>query len=344
MHWTVAAPWIHKSNLMNEFWLTPYVDSSCHQFEIVPRSEPLPSWHKRKSAVTGFKDWLIYWQQAADAVKATKGGVITVFPQLPALVGMQRRITGKRFPIVAWLFNVGTCSDGMRRWLAQASLKDIDRFVVHTRREQEIYQEWLGIPKERFEFVHLEGKEIPVTFQENNTDPFITALGSAHRDFSTLFEAVEKLNLPTTVACSQRALEGVSIPSQVQTLIGTSKENCLRLAQEARINVVPMLPNLKVTASGQVTIVETMFMGRAIIATECNGAEDYIQHGETGLLVKPHSVEDLVQAIEMLWNDSELRNRLGQAAQRYARENFSYETAGASLSRILDEVANEAGM
>ncbi len=343
MHWTVAAPWIHKSNLTKEFWLTPYVDSSRHQFEIVPRSEPLPSWHERKSAVTGFKDWLIYWQQGVDAVKATKGGIITVFPQLPAVIGMQRRISGKRFPIVAWLFNVGTCSDGMRRWFAQASLKDIDRFVVHTRREREIYQEWLGIPKERFEFVYFHEKEIPVTFQENNTEPFITALGSAHRDFSTLFEAVEKLNVPTIVACSQRALEGVSIPSQVQTLIGTSKENCLRLAQEARINVVPMLPNPKVTASGQVTIVEAMSMGRAVIATECNGAEDYIQHGKTGLLVKPQSVEDLVQAIEMLWNDSELRNRLGQAAQRYARENFSCEAAGASLTRILNEVANEAG-
>jgi glycosyltransferase involved in cell wall biosynthesis len=344
MHWTVTAPWIDKSNFKKEFWLTNYVNDSRHQLEILPRSEPLPSWHARKSGVTDFKEWLVYAQQASNAIETTQGGIITLFPQLPAAIGLQRRIMDKRIPIVAWMFNVGTCSDGMRRLLAQASLKDIDRFIVHTRREIEIYHQWLGIPKERFEFVHFHEKDIPITFQENNTEPFITSLGSAHRDFPTLFDAVEKLNLPTILASGKRALAGLRIPPQVKAQFGISKSDCLRLAQEARISIVPMLPNPKVTASGQVTIVEAMAMGRAAIATNCNGAEDYIQHGETGLLVKPKSVDDLVQAIDLLWNDSELRNRISKSAQIYAKENFSCEAAGASLSRILDEVADRSGM
>lgn len=344
MHWIVITPWIDKSNLKEELWLTDYVDESRHQLEILPRSERLPSWHARKSAVTGFKDWLIYGLQASNALKKTKGGIITLFPQLPAAIGLQRRMMGKRIPIVAWMFNVGTCSDGMRRLFAQASLKDIDRFIVHTRREIEIYHQWLGIPKERFEFIYFHQQEIPVTFQENNTAPFITSLGSAHRDFPTLFQAVEKLDLPTMIASSKRALEGLRIPPQVKAQFAVSRLDCLRLAQEARISIVPMLPNPKVTASGQVTIVEAMAMGRAVIVTDCNGAEDYIQHGKTGLLVKPKSVDDLVQAIDLLWNDSELRNRISKSAQRYAKENFSCEAAGASLSRILDEVADQFGM
>ncbi|MGL5943772.1 MAG: glycosyltransferase family 4 protein [Waterburya sp.] len=343
MHWTVAAPWIDKVNMKEESWLVPYTNNSSHQFEIIPRSEPLPNWHDRKSAVTGLRDWSIYWQQGSDAIKATKGGVITVFPQLPAVVGMQKRITGKRFPIVAWLFNVGTCSDGIRRLLAQVSLQDIDRFIVHTRREQKIYPEWLEIPKERFEFVpyHVGEKNLPSSVQENNTDPFITALGSAHRDFPTLFEAVEKLNISTIIAAGKRVLEGLTIPSQIKPQFGISKADCLRLTQSARINVIPLLPNPKVTAAGQITIIEAMTMGCAVIATRCNGAEDYIQHGETGLLVEPQSVDDLVKAINMLWNDPGLRRRLGQAAQRYAQEHFSPEAAGASLTKILDKVADE---
>jgi glycosyltransferase involved in cell wall biosynthesis len=341
MHWTIAAPFINKINQKDEHWLTPYVSQDKHQFDIIPRREPLQNWHERKSAVTGVKDWLVYWQQGTDAIKATQGGVITVFPQLPAVVGMQRRISRKRFPIVAWLFNVGTCSTGIRRTLAQASLDEIDRFIVHTRHECEIYHEWLGIPKERFEFIHFHEKEITVTHTENTTEPFVTALGSAHRDFPRFFEAVSKLNLPTIVASGKRALEGLTIPPNVQAPLGISKTECLRLAQEARINVIPLLPNPKVTAAGQVTIVEAMQMGRAVIATKCHGVEDYIQHGVTGWLVEPESVEDLTQAIDTLWNDAELRNRLGKAAQQYAKENFSYEAAGVSLIRILDEVAQE---
>jgi glycosyltransferase involved in cell wall biosynthesis len=343
MHWTVTLPWINKYNLKTESWLIPYVTNSRHQFEIVPRPKPLTSWHDRKSNVTDFQDWLIYWQQGSDALEAAKGGIITAFPQLPAAIGLQRKITGKRVPIVAWLFNVGTCSDGMRRWLAQISLKDVDRFIVHTRRERQIYHEWLGIPKERFEFIHLQEKEIPITFQENNTAPFLTALGSSHRDFPTLFKAIEKLNVPTIIAPGKRAVKGLTIPDRVKPQFGPSKADCLRFTQEGRITILPLLPDPKVTASGQVTIIEAMSLGRPIIATRCNGAEDYIEHGKTGFLVKPHSVDDLVEAIELLWNDRELRNRLGKAAQIYAKEHFSYEAAGKSLTRILDEVADEIG-
>lgn len=344
MHWTVAAPFINKPNLINEPWLTRNVPGDRHQFHIVPRPKPLENWHNQKSSVTGFKDWLIYQQHGMEAMKASEGGVITLFPQLPAVIGMQQRLTRKRIPVVAWLFNVGTCSSGIRQAIAQFSLKNIDRFVVHTRREVDIYHHWLGIPKERFEFVPFHQSEIPVTYEENTTDPFITALGSAHRDFPTFFQAVEKLNLPTVVASSEHALAGLTVPPNVKTPFGIGRADCLRLAQEARISIVPLLAKPHVTAAGQITIVEAMLMGRAIIASRCHGAEDYIQHGETGLLVEPQSVEDLVQAIEMLWNDSALRNRLGQTAKRYAKEHFSCDAAGAVLGRILDQVADTAGM
>lgn len=344
MHWTVAAPFISKVNFMNEFWLTRNIPNSRHQFHILPRPKPLENWHNQKSSVTGFRDWLIYRQHGIEAMKATEGGVITLFPQLPAVIGMQEQLTGKRTPVVAWLFNVGTCSSGIRQAIAQFSLKDIDRFVVHTRREVDIYHHWLGIPRERFEFVPYHQSKIPITYEENTTDPFVTALGSAHRDFPLLFQAVEKLNIPTVIASSQRALEGLTVPPNVKTPFGIGRADCLRLAQEARFSIVPLLPKPQVTAAGQITIVEAMLMGRAIIATHCYGAEDYIQHGETGLLVEPQSLEDLMQAIEMLWNDPALCSRLGQAAKRYAEENFSCDAAGAALGRILDKVADTAGM
>ncbi len=44
-----------------------------------------------------------------------------------------------------------------------------------------------------------------------------------------------------------------------------------------------------------------------------------------------------------MWNDHELRDRLGKAAYRYATENFSDEAAGTALGRILDSVEDEKG-
>lgn len=344
MHWTIAASFIDNSNQHSGQWLAPFVPGNRHQFTLIPRSKAPGNWHNQSGAFTGLDDWKVHWKQGKEAVQATKGGVITVFPQLASTVGMHQQLSGKRVPVVAWLFNVGTCSPGLRRWLAQVSLKNIDRFIVHTRRERQMYSEWLGLPIDRFEFVPYQAPDIPVTYEENTTAPFVTALGSAHRDFATFFEAVKRLNLPTVVASGKRALEGFEIPPQVQTPFGIGKKECLQLAQEARINVVPLLPNERVTAAGQVTIVEAMRMGRPLIATRCNGVEDYIIHGETGWLVEPHSLEDLMQAIARLWDDADLRQRLGQAAQQYATEHFSDEAAGVILGKVLDDVAEKAGM
>ncbi|NJP10974.1 MAG: glycosyltransferase [Leptolyngbyaceae cyanobacterium RU_5_1] len=340
MHWTIASPFAHTGDLHEIYWLDSLVPGDRHRFTHIPRSKPLGNWHNQASSVTSRQEWLIYLQQGKAAVDQTEGGVITVFPQLASTVGINQRMARRRIPVVAWLFNVGTCSLGIRRWLAQVSLKDVDCFIVHTRREREMYSKWLRFPIERFEFVPYQVPDIPVTYEENTSDPFLAAIGSAHRDFPTLFQAVEKLNLPTVVASGPRALTGLTLPSQVKAPIGIGKQECLQLAQEARINIIPLTPNEQVTAAGQVTLVEAMRMGRAIIASRCLGVEDYIVHGETGFLVEPQSLDDLVQAIETLWNDSELRTRLGQNARQYATQNFSDEAAGIALGKVLDSVAD----
>jgi hypothetical protein len=339
MHWIVTAPFIDCTNSQDS-WLIPYVMGNRHQFTVLPRPKPLGNWHNQSASVTSYREWLIYLQHGYKAVQASQQGVITVFPQLASTVGLHQQFSSRRVPVVAWMFNVGTCFPTMRRWLAQVSLKNIDCFVVHTRRERKMYSEWLRIPEERFEFVPYQVPELPILYEENLKTPFLAAVGSAHRDFSTFFTAVEKLNLPTVVASGRRALAGYTLPPQVQAPLGIGRKDCWKLAQEARLSVVPLMPNERATAAGQATIVEAMRMGRAVIATNCNGVEDYIIHGETGFLVEPQSVESLMNAIDLLWNDSELRHRIARNAQQYAADHFSDEAAGRNLTKILDRVAD----
>lgn len=345
MEWSIAAPFIDFSNADQARWLETSVPGDRHTFHHVPRRKPLQKWHERKSKFTSINEWMLYWEQAKRALNEQADGVITVFPQLASAVGFQQYLSRHcNKPVIAWLFNVGTCSPGVRKWLAQASLGHIDRFVVHTRREREIYREWLNLPIERFEFVPYQSSAIEVTHAEEEERPFIASLGSAHRDFPTFFEAVEKLNIPTVVASGKTALEGLDIPMNVEAPLGISRQDCFRLAQQGRINVVPLKPKEGITAAGQVTIVEAMFMGRPLIATHCNGVEDYIIHGETGWLVEPNSLDSMLEAIDTLWNDAALRQRLGQAAKLYAEDHFSDRAAGQHLARILNEVADQWGL
>ncbi|MBD1918461.1 MULTISPECIES: glycosyltransferase family 4 protein [Cyanophyceae] len=339
MKWAIAAPFFDLENIKTASWLEPFVPGNNHEFQLIPRQKPLPKWHDRKSKFTPVDDWFVYMKQASDALSSDAEGVITVFPQVASAVGLQQMFRFSKKPVVAWLFNVGTCSTGLRRKLARLSLSHIDYFVVHTRREIEIYSEWLGLPADRFEFLPYQVPDIPIEYEEDQQTPFITSLGSAHRDFPTLFEAVKKLNIKTVVATGKGAVEGMTIPEQVELPFGISKAECLRLAQQARLNIVPLQPKESITAAGQVTIVEAMIMGRPLIVTNFYGAEDYIIHGETGWLVEPNSLESMTKAIDLLWNDDALRQKLGENARAYALEYFSDPCAGRHLERILNQVA-----
>jgi glycosyltransferase involved in cell wall biosynthesis len=72
-----------------------------------------------------------------------------------------------------------------------------------------------------------------------------------------------------------------------------------------------------------------MHLGRAVIATDSTGVADYIENGVTGLTVKMVSPRELARAIEQLWKDNELRDRLARNGRRFAEAHCSEESIAA---------------
>mgnify|MGYP001800906688 CR=1 FL=1 len=343
MKWIVIADFFSQKHVDNNLWISRYFPENKYDFQLLARSKPAISWQERKAKLTPISEWFVHWKHASAALNSDADGVITIFPQLPASVGLQKLLTRSKKPVVAWTFNVGNYKvrsilGPIRQWFAKLSLRQIDRFVVHTSLEIEIYSEWLNLPKERFVFVPFPFRDIQTIFEEDIENPFIASVGSAHRDFSCLFKAVEDLNISTIVASGRPALANLNIPKQVQTPLDISKADCHRIVQQARINILPLQPKDGVTSAGQVTVIEGMHMGRAMIVSDCYGMRDYVIHGETGLLVKPGCVDSLKEAIQLLWTDENLRSRLGRNAQAYAQEHFSDQFAAHQLEEILDKV------
>jgi glycosyltransferase involved in cell wall biosynthesis len=260
---------------------------------------------------------------------------VTVFPQLAFTVGICQRLSLDRKPVVAWCFNMGALYGGVKGAVARSALARIDRFIVHSRGEVSRYARWLHLPLDRFCFVPLQRAPIPIEEAEDEQRPFVLAMGSARRDYGRLLEAVRQLKVPTLIVAAPHALKGLSLPGNVEVRGSLSARECHVLAQRARVNVVPVLN--EETASGQVTLIEAMRMGRAVVATRCMGSVDYVEDNTSGLLVEPHSSDALRRAIGRLWADRELRERLGQSAARFTAEHCSDEAAGRALGRVLDE-------
>ena len=333
--WAVFAPFADRSTA----WLQPFV-SPPHRLTIMPRSGEATNWHLNAKPTTSLHEWRHYSQALSLGMKQRKYGIITVFPQMAALAGLRKRVTGGKWPLVAYFFNT-TDYEGWRSALARYALRAVDVFVVHNRAEIEIYSKWLAISPDRFVFIPLQKPDLFDSRTPQRSDRLIFATGSGRRDYATLFAAVDGLDCRVVVAPGVHAVRGLSAPPNVEIRFDITKREILELSQRAQVNVIPM--DTGGPAAGTVTIVEAMRLGAALVVTDRSGVSDYVVDERTALLTPAGDVEALRSSMERLLDDRELRERLGSSAACHAAERFSDEAAGRELSRLLDRFVTGAG-
>ena len=80
-------------------------------------------------------------------------------------------------------------------------------------------------------------------------------------------------------------------------------------------------------------ILEAMAAGLPVVATGVGGVPEQIEHLETGVLVRPNDPEALATWLVRLHDDPGLRERLGRAAARRARTEFTLHRQAEGLHR-----------
>jgi glycosyltransferase involved in cell wall biosynthesis len=85
------------------------------------------------------------------------------------------------------------------------------------------------------------------------------------------------------------------------------------------------LPDGKPFFGSPTKLFEYMAMGKAIVASNLDQLAQVLSHNQTALLVEPGSVEELVDAIRLLAQDSRLRRRLGQQAREAAVARHTWQ-------------------
>lgn len=82
---------------------------------------------------------------------------------------------------------------------------------------------------------------------------------------------------------------------------------------------------------------EAMAAGLPVVSTRTGAIPEYLRDGEHGLLVDPGDTGALVRALRRLLEDAPLRARLGQAAERRARE-YDWEALSDRLEAVYGRV------
>ncbi|MBO0698348.1 MAG: glycosyltransferase family 4 protein [Zavarzinella sp.] len=83
---------------------------------------------------------------------------------------------------------------------------------------------------------------------------------------------------------------------------------------------------------------EAMRWGTPVIGTMAGGIPEIVEHGRSGLLVRPEAPADLAAALIRLLRDPGLRAGLGAAGRQRAEQEFSIEQMARRTAALYDEV------
>jgi glycosyltransferase involved in cell wall biosynthesis len=169
--------------------------------------------------------------------------------------------------------------------------------------------------------------------------PLILSVGNdRHRDHDLLLTAMQEVHAKLPEA----RLELVARAHQeIAPEIGRWRRSATHpqlrdLYRKAQLVAICTRPNIH--ASGLTATLESMAMGKAVVATRNPGLEDYVVHGETGLLVPPDDPEAMARALVELVTDPDRCSQLGAAARARVVGKLSTKAMCRRLADVIRSV------
>lgn len=238
---------------------------------------------------------------------------------------------------LAFSFNFTNLPTGTRRTLLRRYLKRVDRFVVASSMERDLYSDYFGIEAKRIDLL-LWSIEPPTDecFKQARfgDGPYICAIGSQARDYATLIESMRLVpSIKLVLVASHDSLPQCPVPPNVTILTNVPVADAMNVLAHSSFMVLPLRGSD--VPCGHVTVVAALHMGKAILATDSSGLNDYLFNGKNALLVPYADPERLAEKIQMLFDDTALRGQLGSEGLAFAKENCMENNAVAYFRHFL---------
>lgn len=206
----------------------------------------------------------------------------------------------------------------LRKFILTQFLQPATRAIVFSKRECQLYAQEFGSVADRFVPIPY----YPTLFEQEwpaILGGYVFAGGDHTRDYATFIEAIRPLPYRVVIAAFYRHyFEGIEIPPNVEILT-TTHEGFLRLMAEAGVVVVPLAGGL-LRSGGEQTYLNAMALGKAVVVTDDAGADEYIENGISGIVLKPGDAQALRTAIRTLMENSSLARDMGQNAKSTAAQ------------------------
>lgn len=244
----------------------------------------------------------------------------------------------KTSPIIlmAFIYNVAGRFERLRRIVTRYAVRSkyIDYVVVFSKGEINYYHKLLDIPKTKIYFFplskdmsHFIPKVLPIKGGE-----YVFSVGSTNRDYSFLINIWDDCEYNLHIACDtlKKPLNTKNITVHNQMF----NNEMWQYMYNSYCVVIP-LKGEKIISSGQLALLQAMYMKKPIICTKGSCIADYLKDGYNALLVDNNKKEWL-HAIERLYTDTKLYKRLAENGYNDFMKKHKTECLVTNISTLID--------
>jgi len=243
-------------------------------------------------------------------------------------LGLLKLLTRRRFEIVVVGLNQSQrllrTGIGVVDRLLERPWQMLDRVIVHSRREAELFHDIHRIDARRFHFVPW-GFDVPPFDMAPPpcATPFLCLIGRNNRDFESAIRLAEDHGhtvVIVTDGVKRPLLEGRASP-RVTILYDLSFESCLSIMAQAAIQLILVEDGER--GAGHISAVAGLFLGVPHVFTDVATLSDYLVDGVTGVGVPLKNPEAIAAAVARLSSDPALRTTLVDNGLEFARANLT---------------------
>jgi glycosyltransferase involved in cell wall biosynthesis len=200
------------------------------------------------------------------------------------------------------------------------SSKYVDKIICHTETEPQHYAKMFDIPVERFVFIPL-GMTIENEEKIEKGD-YIFSTGRSNRDYEWLINTFGGKDIKVRIACAGYHYKGDANMNNIEILQHCYGNEMQKEMAKSFCVVVPLKDSN--ISSGQLVILQALSIGKPVIVTNSDTAEQYIQNNDSGFIVNKNTT-DVVRIVLSLKADSTLYEKISKNAKEVFQNKFSIE-------------------
>lgn len=231
----------------------------------------------------------------------------------------------------------------LRRWLLSCAWKSFAAIVCMAEQQREDLISF-RVPKEKISIIHFGVDTAYFNGGPSEEGNVVLSIGKdSGRDYATLLKAAAYVAMPIRIVASRKNIPSeIAVPPNVSIEYDLPLEKLKEAYAQARFVVVPSASDAAEQGSdcsGQTVILETLAMGRAVIATKRAWLTEYLAEGGDFVPVPPQDPEALARAMTALWEETSLRRGIAAHGQSTVRNRYTSRHFAEQLHGLIERIA-----